>query len=64
MTWRGHAPTGATVLTADALSHKFRALGGAAGIEAPALHRLRHGVATHLVDEGKVLEAQDPARPP
>jgi integrase len=24
----------------------------------PALHRLRHGVATHLVDEGKVLKAQ------
>ena len=22
------------------------------------MHRLRHGVATHLVDEGKVLKAQ------
>lgn len=51
-------PTRSTYLTADALSHKFRALGQAAGVEAPALHRLRHGVATLLVDEGKVLKAQ------
>jgi integrase len=45
-------------VTADALSHKFRRLGVAAGVERPALHRLRHGVATHLVDAGKVLKAQ------
>jgi integrase len=51
-------PARATYVTADALSHKFRALGRAAGVEAPALHRLRHGVATHLVDEGKFLKAQ------
>jgi integrase len=51
-------PARATYLTADALSHKFRALGRAAGVESPALHRLRHGVATHLVDEGKFLKAQ------
>jgi integrase len=24
----------------------------------PALHRLRHGVATHLVEKGKLLKAQ------
>jgi signal recognition particle subunit SEC65 len=35
-------------MTADALSHKFRRLGRSAGVENPALHRLRHGVATHL----------------
>ena len=51
-------PARATHVTADALSHKFRALGRVAGVEAPALHRLRHGVATHLVYEGKFLKAQ------
>jgi integrase len=51
-------PRRETFVTADALSHKFRRLGLAAGVERPALHRLRHGVATHLVDEGKVLKAQ------
>jgi integrase len=45
-------------VTAGALSHKFRVLGRQAGVDAPALHRLRHGVATLLVDEGKVLKAQ------
>ncbi len=44
-----------THVTADALSHKFRRLGRAAGVTNPALHRLRHGVAAHLVDGGKVL---------
>jgi integrase len=24
----------------------------------PALHRLRHGIATHLVSQGKLLKAQ------
>jgi integrase len=54
------APTPArqTFMTADALSHKFRRLGRAAGIENPALHRIRHAVATHLVDERKLLKAQ------
>jgi integrase len=45
-------------MTADALTHKLRRLGRSAGVEKPALHRLRHGVATHLVGEGKVLKAQ------
>ena len=36
----------------------FRRLGRAAGVNQPALHRLRHGVATHLVHEGKILSAQ------
>jgi len=41
------APTPArqTFMTADALSHKFGRLGRSAGVENPALHRLRHGVA-------------------
>lgn len=51
-------PTRQTYVTADALSHKFRRLGTVAGVDNPAVHRLRHGVATHLVGEGKVLKAQ------
>jgi len=51
-------PARDSFVTADALSQKFRRLGAAAGVDRPALHRLRHGVATHLVDEGKVLKAQ------
>ncbi|MGH9152545.1 MAG: tyrosine-type recombinase/integrase [Acidimicrobiales bacterium] len=50
-------PLRETWTSADALSHKFRALGNAA-VQGPALHRLRHGVATLLVDDGKVLKAQ------
>jgi len=45
-------------VTADALSHKFRRLGIAAGVERPALHRLRHAVATQLVGDGRLLQAQ------
>ena len=65
---RGFAPTAdwlfpptpqrATFMTSGALSHRFTRLGAAAGVARPALHRLRHGLATHLVDEGKVLKAQ------
>ena len=51
-------PTRTTFMTADALSHKFRRLGISAGVSNPALHRLRHGVATYLVGQGKVLKAQ------
>jgi integrase len=46
-------PSRETYMTADALTHKFRRLGRSAGVENPALHRLRHAVATHLVDEDK-----------
>ena len=54
------APTPARepFMTAAALSHKFRRLGRSAGVENPALHRLRHGVATHLLEKGKLLKAQ------
>jgi integrase len=52
------SPARETYLTADALTHKFRRLGRAAGVANPALHRLRHSVATHLVDQGKLLKAQ------
>jgi integrase len=51
-------PTRTTFMTADALSHKFRRLGISADVSNPALHRLRHGVATYLVGERKVLKAQ------
>jgi integrase len=51
-------PTRATHLRADVLSHRVRRLGVLAGVPDAALHRLRHGVATHLVDEGKLLKAQ------
>jgi integrase len=50
--------TRTTFVAADSLSHKFRRLGISAGVSNPALHRLRHGVATYLVGEGKVLKAQ------
>lgn len=54
------APTPArpTHLTADALSHRFARLGRADAIDNPCPHRLRHGLATHLVNEGKLLKAQ------
>ncbi len=52
------SPARDSYLTADSLTHKFRRLGRAAGVANPALHRLRHGVATHLVDHGKLLKAQ------
>jgi len=70
-TWEarlGHPPPGDwlfapdparnSYLSAGCLSHRFSRLGAAAGVAKPALHRLRHGVATHLVDQGKVLKAQ------
>nr|WP_241835491.1 tyrosine-type recombinase/integrase [Pseudofrankia asymbiotica] len=52
------SPDRSTFITAEALSHRFRRLGRAAGVERPALHRLRHGVATYLVGSGKLLKAQ------
>jgi len=52
------SPTRETYVTADSLSHKFRRLGHEAGVANPALHRLRHGIATHLVSQGKLLKAQ------
>lgn len=53
-------PERRTFVTADALSHKFRRLGAVSGVDSPALHRLRHGVATHLVNQGKVLPRPRP----
>ena len=50
-------------MTADALSQTFCRLGTSAGVTNPALHRLRHGVATHLVDQRKLLKAQGSPRP-
>ncbi len=51
-------PTRHTHLTADRLSHRFGRIGAAAGVRGAALHRLRHAVATTLVCEGKLLQAQ------
>jgi integrase len=45
-------------LTAGALSRRLTRLGQTAGVEHAALHHLRHGVATYLVDHGRLLKAQ------
>jgi integrase len=45
-------------LTAGALSRRLTRLGPIAGVEHAALQRLRHGVATYLVDHGLLLKAQ------
>ena len=45
-------------LTVGALSRRLTGLGTASGVEHAALHRLRHGVATYLVDHGRLLKAQ------
>jgi integrase len=52
------SPRRPTHLTADALSHRLTRLGTASGVQHAALHRLRHGVATYLVDQGRLLKAQ------
>jgi integrase len=52
------SPRRSAHLTADALSHRLARLAPASGVEHPALHRLRHGVATYLVDQGRLLKAQ------
>jgi integrase len=52
------SPRRSAYLTADALSHRLTRLAPASGVEHPALHRLRHGVATYLVDQGRLLKAQ------
>lgn len=45
-------------MTAGALSRRLTRLGPASGVEHAALHRLRHGLATYLVDQGRLLKAQ------
>jgi integrase len=52
------SPRRSAHLTAGALSHRLTRLGQTAGVEHAALHRLRHGVATYLVDQGRLLKAQ------
>jgi hypothetical protein len=44
--------------TAGALSRRLARLGAASGVLYAALHRLRHGVATYLVDQELPLKAQ------
>ena len=45
-------------MTAGALSRRLTRLAPASGVGDAALHRLRHGVATYLVDQGLLLKAQ------
>ena len=45
-------------MTAGALSRQLARLGQAAGAGHAALHRLRHGVASYLVDQGLLVKAQ------
>jgi len=52
------SPRRSVPMTAGALSRRLARLGQAAGVEHAVLHRLRHGVATYLVDQGRLLKAQ------
>jgi integrase len=52
------SPWRSAYLTADALSRRLTRVGPASGAGHAALHRLRHGVATYLVDQGRLLKAQ------
>lgn len=45
-------------LSAGALDHRFRRLRDQAGVPGASLHRLRHNVASFLVDRGEILQAQ------
>jgi integrase len=54
----GPSPQRSGYMTVGALSCRLTRLGPAAGVEHAALHRLRHGVATYLVDQGLLLKAQ------
>ncbi len=45
-------------LTTSHLTHSFVRLGAEAGVPNVTLHRLRHSVATFLVDRGEILKAQ------
>lgn len=52
------APDHQCRLGTEALGHRFEDLRDAAGVPTATLHRLRHTVATFLVSQGKILEAQ------
>ena len=45
-------------LSTSFLAHSFARLCASAGVPDVSLHRLRHGVATFLVDRGEILKAQ------
>jgi integrase len=50
------SPRRSAHLTAGALSRRLTDLGMASGVEHAGLHRLCHGVATYLVDQGRLLK--------
>jgi len=45
-------------LGAEVLGHRFTRIRDEAGVPAATLHRFRHSVATTLVRDGKILDAQ------
>ena len=47
-----------TRITTGALGHRFARLAVRSGVEGATLHRLRHNVATFLVERGQILQAQ------
>ena len=47
-----------TRITTGALGHRFARLARRAGVKGASLHRLRHNVATFLVERGQILQAQ------
>jgi len=51
-------PSRATHVRADTLSKRFARIATRAGLPDASLHRLRHTVATHLVNQGGILRAQ------
>lgn len=51
-------PSRATHVRADTLSKRFARVAALAGVQEASLHRLRHSVATHLVNQGGILRAQ------
>ncbi len=71
-TWRGRLPDGVELgewlfsadlthrsrLTTSYLAHLFGQLRDEAGVPSVTMHRLRHSVATFLVDRGDILKAQ------
>ena len=56
--WKPSTLDHRTRITTGALGHRFERLAKRAGVEGATLHRLRHNVATFLVERGQILQAQ------